>query len=271
MTRSAFVYQSMRMLCATPDFGAQLFELLTPLDLSALLYAFNIPTTKKQSRRYMQFWRQIFTDKGWMLWILSHGFKVSFVGNDLITMMNWVRNPGLMNAGRRKLYLDLNLVSCVASWKYALLSDKNFEYVVKEKNKHFNEFARNDNFNQALQSGIDARYSELIMGKDLSEDRTMPFAWLDLTVISTIKHEEFNESYYEWTNVDSSMSVGLWYGEKSMQKWRFPRRSGSSADMDAGVVLKMDNASSMNMPMNISLPKFWCITKVVSKNSFTGA
>ncbi|KAF2626150.1 hypothetical protein BU25DRAFT_411981, partial [Macroventuria anomochaeta] len=50
MNRSTFVYQSMRMLCATPDFGAQLFELLTPLDLSALLYAFNISITKMQSR-----------------------------------------------------------------------------------------------------------------------------------------------------------------------------------------------------------------------------
>jgi hypothetical protein len=75
-----------------------------------------------------------------------------------------------------------------------------------------------------LQSGIDARYSELIMGKDLSEDRTMPFAWLDFTVISTIKREEFSEeSYYEWIRVYSSMSIGLWYEEKSMQKWRFPR------------------------------------------------
>ncbi|KAF2624250.1 hypothetical protein BU25DRAFT_413806 [Macroventuria anomochaeta] len=47
MIRDTFVYQSIRMLCATPDFGA---ELLTPLDLSALLYAFDISITKKQSR-----------------------------------------------------------------------------------------------------------------------------------------------------------------------------------------------------------------------------
>jgi hypothetical protein len=57
------------------------------------------------------------------------------------------------------------------------------------------------------------------MGKDLSEDRTMPFAWLDLTIISTIRHEEFSEeSHYEWTRVYSSISIGLWYEEKSMQK-----------------------------------------------------
>jgi hypothetical protein len=47
----------------------------------------------------------------------------------------------------------------------------------------------------------------------------MPFAWLDLTVISTIKHEEFSkESHYEWARVYSSISIGLWYEEKSMQK-----------------------------------------------------
>jgi len=56
--------------------------------------------------------------------IRSQGFEVSFVGNDLITIINWVRNPSLMNLGRRKLYLDLTIVSCVALRKYALPSLK---------------------------------------------------------------------------------------------------------------------------------------------------
>lgn len=123
MTKDSFVYHSMRMLCSTVDFGAQLFESLTPIDLSAFLHAFGVTLTRTQSRKYMQFWRQIFTDQSWMLWMLSHGVEVSFVGNDLATMMERVRHPGSSNNGKRKLYLDLGLVSPIASRKYPLLSD----------------------------------------------------------------------------------------------------------------------------------------------------
>ena len=151
MKKSILAYHTLHMLCATPDFGNQLFELLTPLDLSAFLHAFDISLTRRQHQRYMQFWRQIFTDKSWMLWILSHGFEVSFAGNDLLTMMDWERNPRLMNAGRRKLYLDMQLVSYVASRKYLLLSEENLEVATSEKKKHFKEFARTDSFNRVLQ------------------------------------------------------------------------------------------------------------------------
>ena len=128
----------------------------------------------------------------------------------MITMMNWVRNPKLMNAGRRKPYLDPNLVSNVSSRQYRLLSDENFDYVVREKNKHFREFAKNDYFTQSLQSGIDAKYSGLIMGKDISGDRTMSSLWLNITVTSTVKHEEFSGgSYYKRIRADPSMSTTL--------------------------------------------------------------
>ncbi|KZM26466.1 hypothetical protein ST47_g2209 [Ascochyta rabiei] len=271
MTINLFVYQSMRLLCAASEFGTQLFELLTPVDLSAFLFAFNITTTKKESRRYLQFWRQIFTDKAWMLWMLSQGYDVSFVGNDLITMIDWVRNPGSMNAGRRKLYLDLHLVSCVASRKYALLSDENLDFIVCEKNKCVRKFARkNNNFDQALQSGVHAKYAELTMGCNLSNNRTAPF-WLDLTIVSAVKHENScKESYYKGIRADPTMSAALWYGEKTMQEWHFSNMAGSSA-MDTGVLLKIENASVFSMPMNISISKFWYITKVVMKTPTTGA
>lgn len=268
MTKSTSVYHSMRMLCTTPDFGDQLFGLLTPLDLSAFLYAFNTSITRKQSRIYMQFWRQIFTDKSWLLWILSHGFEVSFVGNDLITMVNWVRNPGLMNRGRRKLYLDLNLVSCVASRRYRLSSLENFDFVIREKNKHFREFARNDNFNKVLPPGVYAKYAELIMGRELCDDQTMPYVWLDLTITSAVKYKAVCEFYEMGRRADYSISTGLWYGDQTMQKWQ-PPNTGSSA-IDMGVLLKVDHAFLTNMPMD-SVSKFCCINKVVGKIPSTGA
>lgn len=269
MKKNNFVYQSMRMLCATPEFGDQMFDFLTPVDLSALLYAFDISITKKQSQKYMQLWRQIFTDRSWLLGILSHGFEVSLVGNDLITMMNWVQNPNLMNLERRKLYLDLNLVSYVASRKYTLSSFENFDFVVCEKNKHFREFAKNNNFDQVLQSGIYAKYCELIMGHDLPDDRIMPFAWLDLTITSAVKHEEDCESCHTGIRADHNMSAALWYGEKTMQKRGVPNTTGNPAT-DRSVLFKMD-ALAMNMPMNIGMSEFWCVTRVVSKVLSTGA
>jgi hypothetical protein len=132
----------------------------------------------------------LFADKSWLCETRSRGFKVSVVGNDLITIMNWVQDPSLINCGRRKLYLDLNLVSCVPSLKYALPSLKNFNFVVREKIKHFKGFAKNDNLNAVLQPGIYTTYSGLVMGRDLSDDCTMPSAWLDLTVTSTVKHKK---------------------------------------------------------------------------------
>lgn len=270
MAERDFVYLSMHMLCTLPDFGDQLFDLLTPVDLSAFLYAFNITITKTQSRKYMQFWRQLFTDKSWLQWILSHGYEVSVVGNDLITMMNWVRNPSLMNLGRRKLHLDLNLISYVASRRYALPSLENFDYVVSEKIKHFREFAKNDNFNTVLRPDIFARYSELIMGRNLSDDRTMPSAWLDLTVTSTVKHEKLCGCRRMCMRTGHSTSTGLWYGNNTMRKWCFPRTAGGQA-RDMGVLLDMEDTSAMNMLMNITVPKSWCITWVESRSSFTSA
>ncbi|KAF1363089.1 hypothetical protein EJ07DRAFT_152606 [Lizonia empirigonia] len=270
MKGKGFVYRSMRMLCATPEFGDQLFDLLTPVDLSASLYAFNISLTKKQSQRYMQFWRQLFTDKSWLLGIQSHGFEVSIVGNDLITMMNWVRNPSLMNSGRRKLYLDLHLVSCVASRKYRLPSLETFDFVVGEKIKHFREFAKNDNFSMALRPGIYAAYSELIMGRDLPDNRTMPLAWLDLTIISTVKHEKLCKRRCVGMRMNSSTSTGLWYGDKTMRRYCNPCIAGGRA-IDMGVLLEMEHISAISMPMDIIAPRSWCVTWVESKTSYTGA
>lgn len=260
----------MRMLCATPEFGDQLFNLLTPVDLSASLHAFNISITKKQSQRYMQFWRQLFTDKSWLLWIQSHGFEVSVVGNDLITMMNWVRDPSLMNSGRRKLYLDLHLVSCVASRKYTLPSLETFDSVVGEKIKHFREFAKNDNFSMILRPGICAAYSELVMGRDLSDSRTMPSAWLDLTVVSTVKHEKLCERRRIGMRTTSSTSIGLWYGDKTMRRYCSPCIAGGRA-IDMGVLLEMEDILAMNMPMDIIVPRSWRVTWVEGKTSSMGA
>ncbi|KAF1365991.1 hypothetical protein EJ07DRAFT_150459 [Lizonia empirigonia] len=192
MNNSNFVYQSIRMLCATPEFGDQLFNSLTPVDLSALLY--------------------------------------------------------------------------VASRKHTLSSFENFDFGVCEKTKHFREFAKNDNFDQVLQSDIYARYCELIMGRDLPDDRTMPSAWLDLTITSAVKHEKDCESCHIGIRADHNLSTALWYGEKTMQKWSDSNTAGSPAS----VLLKMD-ASAMNMPMNIGMSKFWCVTRVVSRVPSTGA
>lgn len=270
MTKGSFVYHSMRILCSTVDFGAQLFDSLTPIDLSAFLHAFGVTLTKTQSRRYMQFWRQIFTTKSWMLWMVSRGIEVSFVGNDLSTMMDWVRHPGSMNKGRRKLYLDLSLVSPIASRKYPLLSDENYEVMVDEKNRNFEDFAGRNSFIQALQYGITATYSGLVMGHDYPDDRAMPCTWLDLTITSAVKHGKAFPSCYAGIRVDHSMSVGLWYGRRTMQRWCL---LGARCDMatDTGMVLKMDGAPAMNMPMHIDLSDFGYITRVVKKDSNTGA
>jgi hypothetical protein len=218
----------------------------------------------------MQFWRQLFTDKSWLCETRSRGFEVSVVGNDLITMMNWVRNPSLMNCGRRKLYLDLNLVSCVASLKYALPSLENFDFIVREKIKHFRGFAKNDNLNATLQPGIYTTYSGLIMGRNLSDDRTMPSAWLDLTVTSTVKHEKLCGCQRICMRTDRSTSTGLWYGNKTMREWCFSRTAGVRT-RDMGVLLDMEDNSAMNLLMNITVPKSWCITWVESKSSYTSA
>jgi hypothetical protein len=164
----------------------------------------------------------------------------------------------------------LNLVSCVASLKYALPSLENFDFVVREKIKHFREFAKNDNVNVVLQPGIYATYSELIMGRNPSDDRTMPSAWLDLTVTSTVKHEKLCGCRRICMRTDRSTSIGLWYGNNTMRKWCFPRTAVGQA-RDMGVLLDIEDNSAMNMLMNITVPKSWCITWVESKSPFTSA
>jgi hypothetical protein len=119
MERQSFVYESLRMLCATPEFGDQLFSMLTPLDICAILHVFDVHITQKQIRTYMQVWRQFFIHKDWATQLISHGFEVSLVGNDLITLIAWMNNPSLMNIGRTpSLYLDLRIVSPVASRRF---------------------------------------------------------------------------------------------------------------------------------------------------------
>ncbi|KAF2633808.1 hypothetical protein BU25DRAFT_405663 [Macroventuria anomochaeta] len=145
--------------------------------------------------------------------------------------------------------------STCPSRRYALSGLENFDFVVSEKVKHFKEFAKNDNFNQVLQPGIYARYSELVMGHNLSDDCTMPSAWLDLTITSVVKHEKTCKSYYVEGRADHSMSTGLWYGDKTIQRSRFPETRGILA-MATGATLEMDNASALNIPMGITVPKF---------------
>lgn len=124
--------------------------------------------------------------------------------------------------------------------------------MVHEKNRHFKGLAENDPFIRALQKGVVAIYSGLVMGHDLPDDRAMLYAWLDLTVRSGLKHEKGLQSCYAGIRADHSMSTGLWYGRETMQKWRLPGARGGLV-VDTGVVLKMDGALAMNIPMHIDL------------------
>jgi hypothetical protein len=114
------------------------------------------------------------------------------------------------------------------------------------------------------------RYSGPVMGHDLSGGRTMPYYWLDLTVTSAVKHEKGSQSYYTGISIDHSMSTGLWYGRETMQKWCLPGAGGDLVT-DTGVLLKMDGALAMKMPMHNSLSNSWYVTRVVKKDSTTGA
>jgi hypothetical protein len=272
MAGNSLVYRSMRSMCATPDFGDQLFDMLTPVDLSALLSAFDMVISNTQSKKYMQLWRQFFTDNRWMLQMISLGFEVSFVGNDIVTIMNWTRNPTLMDGKRRQLYLDLRLVSPVASRAYALTSNENLDHVIKEQ-KHMERFMEHNAFTETLESGIYARYSSLSASKELPDHWTVHSAWLDLTITSSIKHGVYkDELRHMQAKTNHNMSTALWYGEKSMQKWYVPdRATRGRLCIDTGVMLRIENASSMRMPINIRLGRFWCISRVLNRNSATGA
>ena len=57
MDKQYLAYNFIHMLCATPELKDQLSEMLTSVDLSAMMYVFDMNITNTQSRKCMQLWR----------------------------------------------------------------------------------------------------------------------------------------------------------------------------------------------------------------------
>jgi hypothetical protein len=102
---------SMQRLCKYSEFGPTLFDMLTPMDLRAFQYAFGITLTRRQTEKYMQLWRQFFSNKDWIYYMLELGLKATLVGADLIMLINLIRNPYYLKA-RRVMHINLALHWC---------------------------------------------------------------------------------------------------------------------------------------------------------------
>jgi hypothetical protein len=274
MERQSFVYESLRMLCATPEFGDQLFSMLTPLDICAILHVFDVHITQKQIRTYMQVWRQFFIHKDWATQLISHGFEVSLVGNDLITLIAWMNNPSLMNIGRTpSLYLDLRIVSPVASRRLPLSAFENIEYLLQEKQGYLTNSANITGLTHSLEYGILATYSEIVLGKHLDDDCTVS-PWLNLTVSSAIKHKAIDpESPYSPIRIRPDSSVTLGYGQKTMQRWPVPLeyRQEGSVEVEMGVMIDLKSASCLSVPLLYSSPRFLRVLVVADRCRGSGA
>lgn len=137
---SISIFTTLHMLTETHDFGCQLFDLLTPMGLSAFLDALEIKITAAQSKRYMSLWRQFFTERSWISSMASRGLELYLVGNDLATLMNWIRHPKLLNNSRRKLYPDLRLTARTSLHAQSQLSIDNCDCVIRETYELLDEF-----------------------------------------------------------------------------------------------------------------------------------
>lgn len=275
MDRQSFVFKSLRMLCATPEFGDQLFSMLTPLDICAVLYVFDVHITQKQIRTYMEVWKQFFIHKDWAMQLISNGFEVSLVGNDLMTLIAWMRNPSLMDIRRRSsLYLDLRIVSPVASRKLPLWAFENIEHLRQEKQGYLTNSANITGLTHSLERGILATYSGIVLSKH-SDDECMPSPWLNLTVSSAIKHKAMDpeSSPYNPVRIRSDLSITLEYGQKTMQRWAVPleHRQGDSVEVEMGVVIDFRSASCLNVPLMYSSPIFWRVLVVADRCRGSGA
>lgn len=221
----------------------------------------------------MQIWRQFFIRKDWTTQLISHGFEVSLVGNDLITLIAWMNNPSLMNIGRRtSLYLDLRIVNPVASRRSPLWSFENIEYLLQEKQGYITNAANITGLMHSLETGILATYSEIALDKHLDDECTVS-PWLNLTVSSAIKHKAIGpESPYSPIRIRPDSSVTLGYGQKTMQRWPVPleHRQEGSVEVEMGVMIDLTSAC-LSVPFLYSSPRFWRVLVVADRCRGSGA
>lgn len=268
------IFTNLQMLIGTHDFGSQLFDLLTPMDLSAFLDALQIKITDAQSKRYMSLWRQFFTDRSWMSSMASRGLELYLVGNDLATLRNWIRNPALLNNSRRKLFLDLRLTARTSLHAGGHFSIDNCDRVIRETYELLDEFiVKSDYLTDSLEYGIVADYSGFLIGKGLIKNDAVTEPWLELTITSATKCT-YRTAQTQTTDAECPPNtlVGLWYGKRSMQRWCV---SSGPTEMkhcvETGVILRIDNDGSLQTPLNESLHGQWDVTRVLDRRASTGA
>lgn len=268
---SAFVYGSMRMMCQTRDFGDQLFDMLTPLDLSCFLVAFRLKLSKIQSARYMPLWRQFFTSKSWMPSITSQGFELYLVGNDLATLISWIKLPELVNSTRRRLHMDLRLSSCSVLRTRDLLSCADYSPAVNAIYERLDEFiVQSDHLTDALDAGIVVNYSGFLISDGRIAGSSSPEPWVDLTITSTMKVRKHHvDTRLEQEALEPDISIGLWYGRETLQSCDFSSDfSWMPCTAETGIALKIDDTNSM--ALDGPLRRSWDITRLVSRRSSTG-
>lgn len=146
--------ETMRIVCTNSQFGPTLYDMLTPVDLRSLQFAFGIHLTHKQTSTYMRFWRQAFVSMKWFEPMRDEGFKLMLTGRCLRTFVELVKDP--YNHVRKSSPMRMDLILCVGAQMCAATDDDSvFQGAMRVHNyMTVRKLQNNDVLVSALRDGV---------------------------------------------------------------------------------------------------------------------
>lgn len=198
--------------------------------------------TSTQERSYTRVWKHFFVNRTWLDRLTTKGYKVSFVGADLVVLLSSMRDTRLNPSSERPLYIDLRITRPVAERYHALTAHCNYSRMGDQEEELQDELRDTKCFSATLQDGVLATRQTLNLEWSEYQNGTEVPNWVVLSITGGIHHETAPAF-----GGLPELSVSLPADKRSWQAWvQRDGQTGKRKHVHASVCLSADTPVDWN-------------------------